>query len=180
MIVPPSVLRCSLFTDKYIYILLQLDDWVLCRIYNKKGSIEKEHTFDQRSMKYADSMEDEKPKIMTSFQTKVEPTSLPSLLPPKPVSTTSNECCLYFDQTSDSIPRLHTHTDSSGSEQVMSSEFACDKEVQSEPKWNDFDFGLDYLDSFGNDPFASQTQFLGDPLTSSWQDMLMFSNKSFL
>ncbi|CBI21612.3 unnamed protein product, partial [Vitis vinifera] len=120
---------------------LRLDDWVLCRIYNKKGSAEKQHTFDQKSMKYPE-LEDQKPKIIST--------------------------------TSDSVPRLHTHTDSSGSEQVMSPE----KEVQSEPKWNDFDFSL-YMDGFANDPFASQAQFSGDLLTSSWQDMLMFSNKSF-
>ena len=157
----------------YWYILLltlQLDDWVLCRIYNKKGSAEKQHTFDQKSMKYPE-LEDQKPKIISTVQNKAVPSSLPSL-PPIPAPPTTNDY-LYFE-TSDSVPRLHTHTDSSGSEQVMSPE----KEVQSEPKWNDFDFSL-YMDGFANDPFASQAQFSGDLLTSSWQDMLMFSNKSF-
>lgn len=149
---------------------LRLDDWVLCRIYNKKGGAEKQHTFDQKSMKYPE-LEDQKPKIISTVQNKAVPSSLPSL-PPIPAPPTTNDY-LYFE-TSDSVPRLHTHTDSSGSEQVMSPE----KEVQSEPKWNDFDFSL-YMDGFANDPFASQAQFSGDLLTSSWQDMLMFSNKSF-
>ncbi|KAL4377153.1 hypothetical protein GQ457_02G017830 [Hibiscus cannabinus] len=41
---------------------LRLDDWVLCRIYNKKGSIEKHFPSEQKSLSYPD-MEDEKPDI---------------------------------------------------------------------------------------------------------------------
>ncbi|GMI67811.1 Arabidopsis NAC domain containing protein 2 [Hibiscus trionum] len=41
---------------------LRLDDWVLCRIYNKKGSIEKHFPGEQKSLSYPE-MEDEKPDI---------------------------------------------------------------------------------------------------------------------
>ncbi|CAJ1971904.1 unnamed protein product [Sphenostylis stenocarpa] len=86
---------------------LRLDDWVLCRIYNKKGAIEK-----QPPLKIECSeLEDEKPAIA-----------------PPLASTVAD--CVYFE-ASDSVPRLHM-TDSSSSEQVVSAELAS--EVQSEPK----------------------------------------------
>lgn len=146
---------------------------MLCRIYNKKGSVEKQYTFDQKALKFPE-IEDQKPKIGAPVvQNKATPSSIPSL-PPMPARNDD----YFYMENSDSIPRLHTHTDSSGSEQVMS-DFTCEKEVQSEPKWNELELELGYVDSFGSDPFASQPQFGGDLLTSSWQDMLMFSNKSF-
>ncbi|KAJ6378070.1 hypothetical protein OIU78_028325 [Salix suchowensis] len=84
--------------------------------------------------------------------------------------------------TSDSIPRLNT--DSSSSEHVLSPEFTCDKEVQSQQKWNEqldnaFDFNFDYADDgFQDDPFASQIQFQMDQL-SPLQDMFMYLQKPF-
>ncbi|KAG8378244.1 hypothetical protein BUALT_Bualt08G0117500 [Buddleja alternifolia] len=86
---------------------LRLDDWVLCRIYNKKGSIEKQHhqPISNRQMTSAvTSDEDTKPVILTSV-----PESSPMVY----------EDFMYLD-ASDSIPRLHT--DSSCSEHVLSPE----------------------------------------------------------
>ncbi|KAK9266213.1 hypothetical protein L1049_012416 [Liquidambar formosana] len=60
---------------------LRLDDWVLCRIYNKKGSIEKEYTFDRKSIKFPE-IEDQKPEIMHLGYGKIAP-------PPPPPSTTT-------------------------------------------------------------------------------------------
>lgn len=149
-------------------MLLQLDDWVLCRIYNKKGSIEKHYPVDRKLTKYPE-MEEQKPNILMSGHNGISPLQ-PSMM---------NNDLLHMD-TSDSIPRLHT--DSSCSEQVLSPEVTCEKEVQSEPKWNEldnaFDFNFNYMDGFQDDPFASQVQYQMEQL-SPLQDMFMFLQKPF-
>ncbi|CAN1240124.1 NAC domain-containing protein 2 [Linum grandiflorum] len=102
---------------------LRLDDWVLCRIYNKKGI--------RRGR--ADSPPSE---------------SVPRLL-------TDSSCC---------------------SEHVLSPEFTT-SEVQSEPKWKEWDleFGFNYMDATMEKEFGSQFQF---PAASNqmWplQDMFMY------
>lgn len=85
-------------------------------------------------------------------------------------------------ETSESGARLHT--DSSGSEHVSSPEFTYDKEreVQSEPKWNDqlenaFDFPI-YMDDFFDDAFPVQYSH-SDHQLSSLQDMFLFMQKPF-
>ncbi|KAF4355878.1 hypothetical protein CsatB_023231 [Cannabis sativa] len=143
----------------------RLDDWVLCRIYNKKGSIEKNYPATNQVMKTEEfpEIEDTKPHI------------IPSVL---------HNDHFYMD-TSDSVPKLHT--DSSGSEHVLSPEFTCDREVQSEPKWNTvsddvlsnaFDFDFNYMDGFSDDPFGSQLQIqYSNPMDrlSPLQDMFSFN-----
>ena len=151
-----------------IYFVLQLDDWVLCRIYNKKGTLEKYQPLDQKMEKFAEMEEEQKPKIMVSRQ-----------------NTTVTQPMISNDQlhmdTSDSVPVLHT--DTSCSEQVVSPEVAWEKEVQSEPKWNDNDidnafdyFQYNYMDGFAEDPFAPQVQYQMDQL-SPLQDMFMYLQK---
>lgn len=135
---------------------LRLDDWVLCRIYNKKGKIEKYN--------------DTKPSIF-SFENETKP------------QIKMNSDQLYTD-TSDSVPRFHT--DSSGSDHVVSPDVTCDKEVQSEPKWNEFvlgpdpvsafDFQLNLMDDGEDDPFAPQVQYQMNQL-SGWQDVFMYLPK---
>lgn len=166
-----SLLCSSMY--KYIYILVlkadlvlmwQLDDWVLCRIYNKKGVIERYNSQDTKSGKLSDVDEHEiKPEIKDDQ--------------------------LYMD-TSESVPRLHT--DSSCSDHVVSSDVTCcDKEVQSEPKWNElqlgvgddaFDFQFNYMDNMdnlaGNDPFGPQDPIQINHL-SPLQDMFMYLQKPF-
>lgn len=147
---------------------LRLDDWVLCRIYNKKGTLEKYQPLDPKMEEFAEMEEEQKPKIMVSGQ-----------------NSTVTQAMISNDQlhmdTSDSVPVLHT--DTSCSEQVVSPEVAWEKEVQSEPKWNDNDIDnvFDYfqyndMDGFAEDPFAPQVQYQMDQL-SPLQDMFMYLQK---
>lgn len=98
--------------EKY---LLQLDDWVLCRIYNKKGNLEK------HSIKPTELTPQNKSKFLSSVTDMA-----------------------YLD-TSDSVPKLHT--DSSCSEQVVSTEL---REVQSQPKVEWDNTTLDYQQNYMN------------------------------
>ncbi|KAG6604701.1 NAC domain-containing protein 2 [Cucurbita argyrosperma subsp. argyrosperma] len=142
---------------------LRLDDWVLCRIYNKKGCIEKHYqSTDDKATEFPD-FEEEKPII-----------TMPSTTNMLHLPIHNNQ--LHMD-TSDSVPIMHTD-DSSGSDPVTSPEVTWDKEVQSEPKWGggapDFDFfQFNYMDSFSmteDDPFGSQVPFQMDHLPP-FQDM---------
>ncbi|XP_022740811.1 NAC domain-containing protein 2-like [Durio zibethinus] len=154
---------------------LRLDDWVLCRIYNKKGSIEKHFPSEQKRISYPE-MEDQKPNILMNGQNM-------TALPQKQPSSVSIMNDLFQTDASDSVPRLHA--DSSSSEQVLSPEITCGKEVQSEPKWNELqpsnalDFQFNYMDDgFQDDPFASQAQYQMEQL-SPLQDMFMYLQKPF-
>ncbi|KAL4596201.1 hypothetical protein ACB092_12G147800 [Castanea dentata] len=145
---------------------LRLDDWVLCRIYNKKGTLEKQEVLNANNKMHNKSeMEDKKPVILNT-----------SALPPPvaPPAATANEYA-YFD-TSDSVPRLHT--DSSCSEHVVSPEFTC--EVQSEPKYweKNLDFPFNYMDAMDNG-FVSQFQGGSSSQMSPLQDMFMYLPKTF-
>ncbi|KAK6923481.1 NAC domain [Dillenia turbinata] len=140
---------------------LRLDDWVLCRIYNKKGSLDKQFTVDQKfAARYSGSVHeiediDRKPQINTPA--------------PAPPQNLINDF-LHFEP-SDSVPVLHT--DSSGygsgsaSEHVFSPDFIS--EVQSEAKWNEglenaLDFQFNYMD-------ASEFNFGGsDQINNQFQD----------
>ncbi|XP_054796165.1 NAC domain-containing protein 2-like [Prosopis cineraria] len=149
---------------------LRLDDWVLCRIYNKKGTIEKQPGALSRKTESSE-IEEEKPQNLTRGG---------ALLPPPPPPAQAPSAMtdyMYFD-TSDSVPKLHT--DSSCSEQVVSPEFAS--EVQSEPKWNEWEknleFPYNYVDTtVGNHGFGSQ--FQGGSQMSPLQDMFMYLQKPF-
>jgi hypothetical protein len=150
---------------------LRLDDWVLCRIYNKKGTVEKAHVSSRKVENYQVMEEEQKPDILTR---------------PAVNSPTGLNDMVYLDST-DSVPRIHT--DSSCSEHVVSPEFTCEREVQSEPKakWENpsssniaLDFPLNYMDAslnidgvFGPPPFQSNYQM------SPLQDMFMYLQKPF-
>ncbi|CAN7138543.1 unnamed protein product [Brassica rapa subsp. narinosa] len=134
----------------------ELDDWVLCRIYNKKGAIEKRGP-PPTPVVYGDEVVEEKPRLSEMG------------MPPPPVMPND---FVYFD-TSDSVPKLHT-TESSCSEQVVSPEFTS--EVQSEPKWKDWsgeksslDFGFNYIDATAFGGGGGSNQLF--PL----QDMFMYN-----
>lgn len=116
--------------------------------------------------------EDQKPKILVSGHNP----------PPKLAQSclNHNDLSVHTD-ASDSIPRLRT--DSSSSEHILSPDITCEKEVQSESKWNEldingFDFGFNYEDDFQDDPFASQVQFQMDQ-PFLLQDMFMYLQKPF-
>ncbi|XP_008227593.1 PREDICTED: NAC domain-containing protein 2 [Prunus mume] len=133
---------------------LRLDDWVLCRIYNKKGSIEKHNVAMERSKmtKYPEILHEQKPEM----------TQMP---PP------------HTDMSSmDSAPRVQQTTDySSCSEHVLSPEVTWEKEVQSELQWSSDELEnslntldnqfINYMDGFSDilDPFgAAQPQYQMD------------------
>lgn len=156
--------------------IMQLDDWVLCRIYNKKGTIEKfqpsSDVVVSRKMESSE-IEDRKPEILKSGGGCL----LPPVPPPQAKAAVKKDY-MYFDP-SDSIPKLHT--DSSCSEQVVSPEFAS--EVQSEPKWNEWEksleFPFNYVDATLNNSFMAQFQG-NNQMLSPLQDMFMYwPNKSF-
>ncbi|XP_060198275.1 NAC domain-containing protein 2-like isoform X1 [Lycium barbarum] len=148
---------------------LRLDDWVLCRIYNKKGTIEKKQFNHQKTdigMSPPASEIDMKPKIL-----------------PFPVSTrppiTSQQVYndfMHFD-SSDSLPKLHA--DSSCSEQVPSMEVTCEREVQSEPKLSEWektialDFPFNYTDATADNSLQSCYEM------SPLRDMFMYLQNPF-
>jgi len=149
---------------------LQLDDWVLCRIYNKKGKIEKFNTSTT-------------PKVQNYYEhEEVEEHEM------KPEIQKLGNYQLYMD-TSDSVPKLHTDSSSSGGH-VVSPDVTCDREVQSEPKWNDlgiqlddaFDFQLNYLENalsfdIDDDPFGTNQYQINQ--LSPLQDIFMYPQKPF-
>ncbi|KAL2498543.1 NAC domain-containing protein 2 [Abeliophyllum distichum] len=144
---------------------LRLDDWVLCRIYNKKGTLEKHYNVDNMMLEFSDS-EEQKPKV-DSLQYNVVVKPAPPVQPPQPVATQMMNDYMHFD-TSESVPKLHT--DSSSSEHVFS------PEVESAPNWSDFEQSLDnqlnYMDGFQDDLFGSQMQY--NDQFSLFQDMSMY------
>ncbi|KAF8411755.1 hypothetical protein HHK36_004313 [Tetracentron sinense] len=151
---------------------LRLDDWVLCRIYNKKGRIEKEPSVGRKSN--CSEIEERKPEITTYSQNTFALPPAPTQTPTPATATFNDFMC--FD-TSDSIPKLHA--DSSCSEHVVSPEFTCEREVQSEPKWKDWERGLEFpfnnIDAITDNAFA---QFQNNQL-SPLQDMFMYLPKPY-
>ncbi|XP_062099271.1 NAC domain-containing protein 2-like [Humulus lupulus] len=143
---------------------LRLDDWVLCRIYNKKGSLEKQNQINSNRKLSFPEQEDKKPDILNT---------LPPPPPQPAVTITGPNDFVYFD-TSESVPRLHT--DSSCSEHVVSPEFTC--EVQSEPKWKDWekalDFPYNYMDATVDNSFGP-----GGSQMSPLQDIFMYLQKPY-
>ncbi|KAK5840359.1 NAC domain-containing protein 2-like [Gossypium arboreum] len=152
---------------------LRLDDWVLCRIYNKKGCIEKQPTRGSVTKKASvTEIEESKPDIGTLG---VETCEFP------PAATAIGNDYVYFD-SSESVPRVHT--DSSCSEHAVSREFMT--EVQSVPKWkeelgmannNALEFAYNYLDANMDIGFASQMQSSNQ--LSPYQDIFMYLQKPF-
>ncbi|KAK8649164.1 hypothetical protein V6N13_129898 [Hibiscus sabdariffa] len=152
---------------------LRLDDWVLCRIYNKKGCIDKQPPLVRL---------DKKPDIGA---VEMGTCGLPLPLAPTPTGTGTINDIVYFD-TSESVPKVHT--DSSCSEQAVYPEFTC--EVQSQPKWREWqtsssasgsnttlDFPYHYMDATVETGFTSEFQSSNQlwPL----QDMSMYPQKPF-
>ncbi|KAL6614053.1 hypothetical protein ACP70R_036323 [Stipagrostis hirtigluma subsp. patula] len=151
---------------------LRLDDWVLCRIYNKKGAAE-------RPPMAGAGAADRKPVFGGANAGAVNspPEQKPFVGAPGGVPPAFADLAAYYDRPSDSMPRLHA--DSSCSEQVLSPEFAsCDREVQSQPKISEWErtFASDPVNPAGSmlDPTAAGAG--GDPLL---QDILMYWGKPF-
>ncbi|XP_066307739.1 NAC domain-containing protein 48-like [Miscanthus floridulus] len=147
---------------------LRLDDWVLCRIYNKKGGLEKPPV-----------VGDHKP-VFAAAAVSSPPEQKPFLAAPGglPPAAFPADLAAYYDRPSDSMPRLHA--DSSCSEQVLSPELlACDREVQSQPKISEWER------TFASDPVNPAGSMLVDPVVGGHtgdpllQDILMYWGKPF-
>nr|AYC63433.1 SYNV P interacting NAC transcription factor [Nicotiana benthamiana] len=151
---------------------LRLGDWVLCRIYNKKGTMEKNQLNSRKmdvGMSTPASEMDVKPEILP----------LPNSTRPSQVYSDF----MHFD-SSDSLPKLHTN--SSCSEHVLSPEFTCEREVQSEPKLSDWektalDLQFNYMDAI---PDVGDNSLLGSQLQGCYgmsplQDIFMYLQKPF-
>ncbi|XP_031119221.1 NAC domain-containing protein 2-like [Ipomoea triloba] len=147
---------------------LRLDDWVLCRIYNKKGELEKAGVSIRNMSKATASSpvseeEEKKPEMM-----------LPPPPQPQPPQVFSD--FLYLEP-SDSIPKLHT--ESSCSEHVLSPEFTCDREVQSEAKMSEWDktalnFPFNYQNATADGGFLGCGDLPGSYDAWPLQDMLLY------
>ncbi|KAJ1286530.1 hypothetical protein BS78_03G359500 [Paspalum vaginatum] len=150
---------------------LRLDDWVLCRIYNKKGGAEKPPPAVAGDRKPLFGGAGDSMNVAAAVSS--PPEQKPFAAPPPAFADLS----AYYDRPSDSMPRLHA--DSSCSEQVLSPEqqFPCDREVQSQPKISEWErtFASDPVNPAGSllDPVGAHA---GDPLL---QDILMYWGKPF-
>ncbi|KAK9757351.1 hypothetical protein RND81_01G156500 [Saponaria officinalis] len=140
---------------------LRLDDWVLCRIYNKKGCIEKQNgsVIKQETQTQMNSGYDLDFDLVDKK---------PEAIPP------SFSEYMHIESPSDSMPPPPSTT--SCSEHVVSPiDLTCEREVQSEPKskWKDtaglekvvLDFPFNYMDNVNQ--------------MSPLQDMFLFLQRPF-
>ncbi|XP_073149219.1 protein ATAF2-like [Henckelia pumila] len=138
----------------------RLDDWVLCRIYNKKGTLEKHYNLDENTVEFSDTeVEEEQKPDLNTLECKRMATE--AALVQDPYTTRRVNGHQQFD-TSESMPKYHA--DSSSSEHVLSPEFLSDyKEVQSEAKWSELenflDSQLNYMDGYQDYLSGSQIQY---------------------
>ncbi|XP_073294902.1 protein ATAF2-like [Primulina huaijiensis] len=150
----------------------RLDDWVLCRIYNKKGTLEKHYNLNEKALEFSDTeVAEEKPNL-NALECK-RMTTQAALMQAPYTTRRGNESNdhMQFD-TSESM--LKFHTDSSSSEHVLSPDFLMDhKEVQSVAKGSEFenflDFQLNYMDGFQD--YVSGSQILYNDQMSLFQEM---------
>jgi hypothetical protein len=147
----------------------RLDDWVLCRIYNKKGTIEKHYNV-------VDKISEEEKKPDFSNLSKMPPPLLPQQPPTNNTDNYNNFQTSSSSEYSIQAPRLNG--DSSSSSGLAELKFEKEIEVQSDPKWNNdnnFDMELsNFMDTFQDDPFAPQIQYNND-----YQDLFMFMQNPF-
>ncbi|KAK1323340.1 NAC domain-containing protein 48 [Acorus calamus] len=153
---------------------LRLDDWVLCRIYNKKGGTEKQINADRKAASIAKNRQYSLAAVVPEIKAEAH------------VPTTTEP--VHMD-ASDSMPRPHGG-ESSCSEHVPSPEFTSERgEVQSQPtKWKDswespslFDFSP-FMNMDPNPAFAA-TQFdqggLGLGFRDPLQEISMYLQRPF-
>ncbi|CAM0883962.1 unnamed protein product [Alopecurus aequalis] len=149
---------------------LRLDDWVLCRIYNKKGGLEKPEPADRKPVvtgSYGG------PGAMVSSPPEQKPAVRQGTMPNG--ASAFPEFAAYYDRPSDSMPRLHA--DSSCSGQVLSpDQFPGGGEVQSQPKISEWERSFATTASDPVNPAGGGLGLGGDPLL---QDILMYWGKPF-
>ncbi|KAG0448823.1 hypothetical protein HPP92_027644 [Vanilla planifolia] len=159
---------------------LRLDDWVLCRIYNKKtGGVDRKSAVGS-PMPATPTNHEQKPKIVPRVSEMESYLRVPSLPPQQTFRDP------IFLDGSDSLPRLHA--DSSCSEHVLSPEFTCDREVQSRPQWAELERSLgvgrnneEAISGVGGFSSAGTDGGLFSPLLrgDSFQDVMMYLQKPF-
>ncbi|KAB2597121.1 NAC domain-containing protein 2-like [Pyrus ussuriensis x Pyrus communis] len=141
---------------------LRLDDWVLCRIYNKVTN---------KITKYPEILDEQKPEM--------------TIMPPPP------QTHHMMDMSMESVPRLQQTADySSCSERVLSPEVTPEKEVQSVLKWSnevenafntvDNQF-LNYMDGFSDimNPFGGRMQMEQQQQPYQLQDRFSYPHDQF-
>ncbi|KAL6228063.1 hypothetical protein ACLB2K_002017 [Fragaria x ananassa] len=155
---------------------LRLDDWVLCRIYNKKGSIEKYNTATverNRFPTYSEIMDHEEKPELKNIQFNVAPSQVQQM-PSAVAPVTQHTDVLSGDY---SAPRLqhtqHTTDYSSCSDHVFSPEVQSEFQWSSSPEFSELDNSMNmnflesndqfnYMDGFSladiDDPFGNQAQ----------------------
>eukprot|EP00262_Sarcandra_glabra_P005344 TRINITY_DN16821_c0_g1_i1.p1 TRINITY_DN16821_c0_g1~~TRINITY_DN16821_c0_g1_i1.p1 ORF type:complete len:295 (+),score=21.30 TRINITY_DN16821_c0_g1_i1:56-940(+) len=151
---------------------LRLDDWVLCRIYNKKGVPEKQPNKEKGTA-----------TTVTSFSETKECKPETGINANHTMPTIMSDFGYFDASASDSIPKLHT--DSSCSEHVISPEFTCEREVQSQPRsrsdWgNALDNPLQNIDMISNNSYPQfENVQLSPAYRDPYLDMLMYLQKPF-
>lgn len=156
-----------------------MDDWVLCRIYNKKGGTEKQINADRKAATAA---------AVTAAMSRPMLQPKPEMMaPPPPVPAQQVSEFLCFD--TDSMPRLHGDSSCSGHVPSSSPEFAYEREVQSQPRWRDWDRatlemplgGLDGIAATGYAPLEGGQLGQLSPLfrDPSLQDVFKYLQKPF-
>ncbi|XP_010521273.1 PREDICTED: NAC domain-containing protein 2 [Tarenaya hassleriana] len=156
---------------------LRLDDWVLCRIYNKKGVIER-----RPQPQTLNAM----PNAPRWIENAIEEVENKQVFPMTDTCPLVVPGPIHFD-TSDSVPRLMA--DSSCSEHVVSPEFTC--EAESEPRWrreddqwaNTLEFRGNYGDATGGtaaeNDLASLSRLMSGNQMWAVQDMLVVPEGTF-
>ncbi|GAA0138248.1 DNA-binding transcription factor [Lithospermum erythrorhizon] len=129
----------------------RLDDWVLCRIYNKKGTMETHPSFDNKVMKFKEEVEEQEPHGATLVHNGIVP---------KVQHTESSS----FEQVSSSPELSHEKEIQSLPEW---------NEVD-----RSFYQQLTYIDGFQDTSFPYQMQSDNDNLFQL-QDMYMYMQKPF-
>ncbi|KAL0351512.1 UNVERIFIED_CONTAM: NAC domain-containing protein 48 [Sesamum calycinum] len=159
-----SMVQCDIIAVNLTAVVrsVQLDDWVLCRIYNKKR-YNREAAGERQQPEYGECSD-----VRGGYQAVVL-TSLPEAPP------LAYEDFVYLDPT-DSIPRLHT--DSSCSEHVLS------PEVESAPKLAEWEksaieFPFSYMDAGNGGCTLMSSQFQGNYQMDPMNDVFAYITKPF-
>ncbi|KAJ4766323.1 NAC domain-containing protein [Rhynchospora pubera] len=155
---------------------LRLDDWVLCRIYNKKGVVERQPAEEEELKPIVGS---KRPRGNPNPNRNANATATANLNPnlfqtaPKKeevepelgdiwhVTEPFSDNMIYFD-TSESVPLnpYNNNGDSSSSERVLSPEFTCEEVMESQPSnfWGDWEnlnsLGMGFIDDTIIDGFG--------------------------
>lgn len=129
----------------------RLDDWVLCRIYNKKGTMETHPSFDHKAMEFRDEVEEKKPNVAAFVQHGIVPKV-------QHTESSSSEQVLLSPEISNE-KEVHIVPEQNDLDGAFFQQFT-------------------YVDAFQDASFFSQMQSDNDQLFQL-QDMYMYTQKPF-